>query len=190
MRSIIRSGIRSILRGLARVPDRAAAAGRRLWPALGAAGRQVRRSASAFRSLWPPRAPARPPAGPGPAADKPETTVLVARGTGGRLELCGNRLRLVKGGAFGFFVEALGIEGGFVERTIRVSDISAVELDKPALFFRYVRFCYPGSPPLTGNDVEDMMAENALIMSLIDNRNLYRIKEAIERSMDRQVDVR
>ncbi len=113
--------------------------------------------------------------------------VLVAQGTGGRLELRGNCLRLIKGGAFGFFVELLGIEGGFVERTIRVSDISAVELDKPALFFRYVRFSYPGSPPLTGNDVEDMMAENALIMSLFDNRNLYRIKERIERSMDRQV---
>ena len=113
--------------------------------------------------------------------------MLVAKGTGGRLELRGNRLRLVKGGAFGFFAELLGIEGGFVERTIRVSDISAVELDKPALFFRYVRFSYPGSPPLTGHDLEDMMAENALIMSLFDNRNLYRIKEEIERSMDRQV---
>lgn len=73
-----------------------------------------------------------------------------------------------------------------MEHTIRVSDISAVELDKPALFFRYIRFSYPGSPPMTGHDVKDMMAENALIMSLIDNRQLYRIVEEIERSMHRQ----
>lgn len=131
----------------------------------------------------PPRPETRIPA-------EEDEEVLIAKGTGGRLELRGNCLRLVKGGVFGFLTEVLGIEGGFVERTIRVSDISAVELDKPALFFRYVRFSYPGSPPLTGNDVEDMMAENALIMSLIDNRNLYRIKERIEHSMNRRVWVR
>lgn len=112
---------------------------------------------------------------------------LVAHGTGGRLELEGNCLRLTKGGVFGFFLALFGIEGGFVERTIRVSDIAAVEMDKPALFFRYMRFSYPGSPDLTGNDFEDMMAENAILMSLFDNRPLFRIKERIEHAMNEQV---
>lgn len=138
---------------------------------------------AAWRHWREARDPATPPADP-PTVEEHHT--LVARGTGGRLELEGNCLRLIKGGTFGYFLEVMGIEGGFMEHTIRVSDISAVELDKPALFFRYIRFSYPGSPPMTGHDVKDMMAENALIMSLIDNRQLYRIVEEIERSMHRQ----
>jgi hypothetical protein len=78
----------------------------------------------------------------------------------------------------------LGVEGGFVEKTIKISAISAVEIDKPALFFRYIRFSYPGSPELTGFDTRDMMAENAMLMSLIDNRMFYVIKERIEQMMN------
>jgi hypothetical protein len=114
----------------------------------------------------------------------PEPGMLVAVGTGGRLELEGNCLRIVRGGTFGFFVTMLGVEGGFVDRTIRVSTIAAVEIDKPALFFRYIRFSYPGSPELTGFDTKDMMAENAMLMSLIDNRMFYVIKERIEQMMN------
>ncbi|MFN3077991.1 MAG: hypothetical protein ABT940_14185 [Alphaproteobacteria bacterium] len=110
--------------------------------------------------------------------------VIVAKGTGGTIELRGNRLRLTRGGLFGFIVTVLGIEGGHVERTIRVSTISSVEIDKPALFFRYIRFSYPGAPQLTGHDTRDMMAENAMLMSLLDNRQFYRIKERIEEMMD------
>jgi hypothetical protein len=109
--------------------------------------------------------------------------VLVANGLGGRLELSGNILRLSKGGAFGLLLALLGIEGGFVERTIRVSDISAVEIENPPFLLRYVRFSYQGAPTQSGNDIRDMLAENALIMSLIDNRMIYRIKERIEHSM-------
>jgi hypothetical protein len=109
--------------------------------------------------------------------------VLVAKGLGGRLELSGNVLRISKGGVFGFLMTLLGIEGGFVDRTIRVSDISAVDFENPPFLFHYVRFSYPGSPEQSGRNIVDMLAENAMIMSLIDNRNLYRIKERIERSM-------
>lgn len=117
-----------------------------------------------------------------------EDQPLVAYGTGVRVELNGNCLHIHKGGAFGFFLALLGHhEGGFMEHTIRISDISAVEVDKPALFFHYIRFSYPGSPELTGNDLHDMLAENALLMSMFDNRAMYRIKERIERSMNRQV---
>lgn len=117
----------------------------------------------------------------------PDGLVLRAKGTGGVIELSGNRLRLTKGGIFGFLATILGIEGGYVERTIRVSEISAVEIDKPALFFRYIRFSYPGAPQLTGNDAHDMMAENAMLMSLIDNRKFYEIKDRIEAMMDRDI---
>jgi len=114
---------------------------------------------------------------------KGDDHVLIAKGLGGRLELSGNILRLSKGGAFGFLLAALGIEGGFVERTIRVSDISAMEIENPPFLFRYVRFSYQGAPTQSGENIRDMLAENALIMSLFDNRMIYRIKDRIERSM-------
>lgn len=110
--------------------------------------------------------------------------VIVAKGTGGRLELHGNTLHLTKGGLFGFFVTLLGLHGGHAHQTIRVSDISAIEFEKHGLFFHYVRFCYPGAPKESGNHLHDMMADNALLMSMFDNRGLYRIKEKIEQSME------
>ena len=110
--------------------------------------------------------------------------VMVAKGTGGRLELHGNTLHLTKGGIFGFFVTLLGLHGGHAHHTIRVSDISSIEFEKHGLFFHYVRFCYPGAPRESGNHLHDMMADNALLMSVFDNRGLYRIKEQIERSME------
>lgn len=121
------------------------------------------------------------------AASMKASASMKAKGVGGEIELIGNRLRLTKGGVFGFLATLLGIEGGYVERTIRVSDISSVEIDKPALLFRYIRFSYPGAPQLTGNDLHDMMAENAMLMSLIDNRKFYEIKEQIEMLMDAAV---
>lgn len=110
--------------------------------------------------------------------------VLVGKGTGGRLELHGNTLHLTKGGLFGFFVTLLGLHGGHAHQTIRVSDISAIEFEKHGFLFHYVRFCYPGAPKESGNHLHDMMADNALLMSIFDNRGLYRIKERIEQSME------
>jgi hypothetical protein len=118
-----------------------------------------------------------------PLTTKGNEEVLVAKCLNGQLELSGNTLRLSKGGPFGFFVTILGISGGFVERTIRVSDISAVEIENPPFLLRYVRFSYQGAPTQSGNDIQDMLTENAMIMSLIDNRMVYRIKERIEQSM-------
>lgn len=107
-----------------------------------------------------------------------------ASGIGCRLELNGNQLRIVKGGALGLIASIFGYEGGFAERTIRVSDISAIEIDSPLLMFKYMRFSYPGASQPSGHPIRDMLAENAVIMSLIDNRRLYALKYRIERSMN------
>ena len=120
----------------------------------------------------------------GDAVDRGEGTVLVARGFGGYLELEGNPLRIMRGGWFGYLVTLFGLEGGFVERTVRVDQISSIELDVPMMFFRYIRFSYPGSPAMTGNNIADMLAENSVIMSLVDNRPFFRIVERIEEMMD------
>lgn len=108
----------------------------------------------------------------------------VAYGLGGRLSIVGNRLMMSKGGLFGVLATMLGFEGAFMERALRISQISAIEIDKPALFLRYMRITYPGAPPQSGNNLRDMMAENSILMSLFDNRPFYRVMARIEALMD------
>jgi len=109
---------------------------------------------------------------------------LTAVGFGGKLVLHGNRLKVSKGGMFGLLASLMGFEGGFTERVFRISQISAIEIDRPILFFRYLRISYPGAPRQTGNDLRDVMAENAMLMSLFDNRPFYRIIGELERMME------
>jgi hypothetical protein len=118
------------------------------------------------------------------ATVRDHTGPLVAKCIGGRIELHGNVLHIYKGGIFGFLVSLFGIQGGFAERIIPLADISAVDCENPPFLPRYIRFSYQGSPPQTGSNLVDMMAENAMIMGLFDNRPLYRIKAKIEETME------
>jgi hypothetical protein len=113
-----------------------------------------------------------------------DDTTLRAAGFGVTVELEGNRLKISKGGVIGLLEALLGFEGSFAERTLRVDQIAAIEVDRPILFFRYIRISYPGSPQMTGNDQRDSMAENAIPMSFFDNRPFYRIIERIEEMME------
>ena len=113
--------------------------------------------------------------------------MLVVRGTGCRLELSQNQLRIVKGGIVGLIVTLLGFKGGFIDRTLKVTDISAIEMTEPVFLLRYMRFTYPGAPSRNEHNVHDMLAENAVIMSLWDDRNFYRLRELIEKSMNAAV---
>ena len=110
-----------------------------------------------------------------------ETPLFVAVGIGGRIELAGERIRLIKGGVFGHAVELLWLGYGITEKTIPVREISAVEIVKPLVLPGFIRFSYPGSPRQTGNYIDDALAENALAMGWFDNRAFYRIKAWIER---------
>jgi hypothetical protein len=120
----------------------------------------------------------RPPSGGNTAIEIP---ALVAVGIGGRIELVAEQIRLIKGGVFGHAVELLWLGSGVTEKTIPVRAISAVEIVKPLFLPDFIRFSYPGSPPQTGNYIDDALAENALIMSWFDNRAFYEIKARIER---------
>lgn len=112
---------------------------------------------------------------------------LIVRGTGCRLELSQNQIRIVKGGIVGLVVTMLGYKGGFLDRTMKVTDISVVEITEPVFLFRYMRFTYPGAPSRNGHNLQDMLAENAVIMSLWDDRNFYKLREQIEKSMNSAV---
>jgi hypothetical protein len=109
-----------------------------------------------------------------------EIPLLVAVGIGGRIELAGEQIRLIKGGVFGHTVELLWLGYGITEKTIPVREISAVEIVKPLVLPGFIRFSYPGSPRQTGNYVDDALAENALAMGWFDNRVFYQIKTWIE----------
>jgi hypothetical protein len=107
--------------------------------------------------------------------------ILVAIGLGGRIELTAEHVRLQKGGVFGHAVELLWLGHGVSEKSIPVWEIAAVEIVKPILLPDFIRFSYPGSPSEHGRYLDDSLAENALIMNLIDNRAFYAIKDWIER---------
>jgi hypothetical protein len=107
--------------------------------------------------------------------------ILVATGIGGRIELTAEHVRLVKGGIFGHVFEVLWLGTGISDKSIPIWEIAAVEIVKPILLPDFIRFSYPGSPPESGRYIEDALAENALIMNLIDNRAFYAIKEWIDR---------
>ncbi|MGH6682923.1 MAG: hypothetical protein ACRECA_03180, partial [Pseudolabrys sp.] len=87
----------------------------------------------------------------------------------------------VKGGVFGHAVDLLWLGYGVSENTIPVRAISAVEIVRPLIVPDFIRFSYPGSPSQTGRYIDDALAENALVMSWLDNRPFYRIKAWIER---------
>lgn len=106
---------------------------------------------------------------------------LVAVGVGGRLELAGEEIRLIKGGVFGHAVELLWLGYGMIDKSIPISQISAVEIVKPILLPDFFRLSYPGSPRQTGRYLDDALAENALIMNLFDNRKFYELKAWIDR---------
>ena len=107
--------------------------------------------------------------------------ILVATGIGGRLESTAEHIRLVKGGVFGHLTEALWLGHTVGENTIPIREIAAVEIVRPILLPDFIRFSYPGGPRGTGRYLEDALAENALMMNIIDNRAFYAIKDWIDR---------
>jgi hypothetical protein len=124
--------------------------------------------------------PASAPTGRRPRSGS-ETPLFVAVGIGGRIELTAEQVRLVKGGVFGHAVELLWLGYGVIEKTIPVRTISAVEIVKPLVLPDFIRFSYPGSPRQTGHYIDDALAENALLMSWLDNRVFYQIKTWLDR---------
>ena len=60
--------------------------------------------------------------------------------------------------------------------------ITSVEIVRALVLPDFIRFTYASSPPQTGRYLDDALAENALLMNLIDNRNFYEIRDRIVRS--------
>ncbi|NQW01886.1 MAG: hypothetical protein HQ483_19430 [Rhodospirillales bacterium] len=115
------------------------------------------------------------------AARRPaeNTPLLVAYGTGGRIELMTDHILLIKNHFLGDFINLLGLGYGKVQNSIMIDDISSVAIIRPLVFPDFITFTFPGSPPSTGNVFIDALMGNALIMNLFDNRRFYELKERI-----------
>lgn len=113
-------------------------------------------------------------------ATVPSAPILVAVGLGGRLELTAEHVQLRKGGVVGNMIELLWLGHGITENIIPIRQISSVEIVRPIVLPDFIRFSYPGSPPEQGRYLRDALAENALMMNLIDNRAFYAIKDWID----------
>lgn len=105
---------------------------------------------------------------------------LVAVGLGGRLELSRNEIRIIKDGAWGFIFEALWRGYGIVDKRLFLDQVAAVEIVQMMVLPSFIRFSYPGSPPLTGHYIEDALAENSLIMNPFDQRKFHALKARID----------
>jgi hypothetical protein len=114
------------------------------------------------------------------AAIADDEPIIVAIGFGGRLELRDDHLRLIKNNMFGNVINLLGLAYGKVAKTIMVENISSISIVRPLLFPDFIRITYPGCPISSGHAHKDALAENALIMSLFDNRRFYELKDTLD----------
>ena len=113
-------------------------------------------------------------------------TPLVARGLGGRLELSRNEIRIFKNGVWGELVEVLLLGYGIVEKRIFLDQLAAVEIVHIPVFPSFIRFSYQGAPTLTGHYLQDALAENSLLMNVLDNRKFYELKDRLDQFIARR----
>jgi hypothetical protein len=102
--------------------------------------------------------------------------LMVARGIGGRIELYHHAVRIVRHGYVNFLLTWLGGRPAFVSTEIAIDQISSFDIIEPVFFNDFVSISYPGSPPLTGNNLDDSLAENALMMGFFDNRKFHELR--------------
>jgi hypothetical protein len=67
-------------------------------------------------------------------------------------------------------------------KTIPVAAITSVEIVRALVLPDFIRVTYASNPPQTGRYLDDALAENALMMNLVDNRIFYEIRDRIIRS--------
>ncbi|MGE0724665.1 MAG: hypothetical protein AB7O45_09825 [Alphaproteobacteria bacterium] len=108
------------------------------------------------------------------------TTMIVVRGLGGHLEVDGHIIRLKRGGPFAFILSLLGYQNAFLEKSIWIDRLSTIDIVRPFGSLDYIRFCYPGSPNITGRPIQDALADNALLLNPFDHREFYTLKSRLE----------
>jgi hypothetical protein len=129
----------------------------------------------------PPEAqPPAEPASPKPEEDPNGQPLMVAHGVGGRLELYHHSIRINRDGFANYFLSLLAKRPAFVDTTVAIDEVSSFDIVQPLLFNDFVSISYPGSPSLTGRSLWDSMAENALLMNFIDNREFYALKRRFQ----------
>jgi hypothetical protein len=110
------------------------------------------------------------------AAETNHKPLMVAHGIGGRIELYHHAVRIVRHGYVNFLLTWLGGRPAFVNTVIAIDEISSFDIIEPVFFNDYVSISYPGSPRLTGRNLGDSLAENALLMNFFDNRAFYELR--------------
>ena len=112
--------------------------------------------------------------------DDPRQPLFVVHGTGGRLELWEDQLRLRKYSIINSLINLFGFGFGKVSKSIGLRQISSVTIVQPMLFPNFITFTYPGSPVSTGSLLQDALAENALLMNFFDNRGFFELKDRMD----------
>jgi hypothetical protein len=106
---------------------------------------------------------------------------LVATGIGGRLEFANGEIRIIKDNALGHLIDLVWSAYGVAEKRIPLSQVTSIEIVHPLILPDVFRVTYAGSPPLTGHYFRDALAENALMMNMLDNRTFYAVRDRVTR---------
>jgi hypothetical protein len=114
------------------------------------------------------------------AAPTNHRPLMVAYGIGGRIELYHHAVRIVRHGFINFLLTWLAGRPAFVSTLIAIDDISSFDIVEPVFFNDFVSISYPGSPRLSGHNLEDSLAENALMMNFFDNRAFYALRRQFQ----------
>jgi hypothetical protein len=115
--------------------------------------------------------------------------LIVARGLCGRLELYGDRIRIVRRGLINYLLYLMGGTIAELDTHIPIDKIASIDIIKPIIWNDYVTFAYPGGPPNKGDTLKDATAENALFLNFFDNRAVYDIVYIVERMVSEPIHV-
>ena len=109
-----------------------------------------------------------------------EAPLMIAHGTGGRMELFADRIRIVKSGFLANVLDIVGVEGALVETVIPLDLISGFKVIEPLILPQVIVLSYPGSPSFSGSYLRDAFGENAQMMNIVDNRRFAALAEMLE----------
>ena len=105
--------------------------------------------------------------------------LAMLEGMGGCLVLHGDRVRILRHGAWFTAVNLLSHVEREMETTILLRRLVAVHMVRSLSLVQFLRFTYAGAPAETGDYLRDAFAENAFLYSLVDNRPLLAMKARI-----------
>jgi len=110
---------------------------------------------------------------------QPDGRIASLGGTGGKLILYPDRVRLLRHGPWFTTINLFFHLEREIETTILLRGLTGVHLVQSLLLVQFLRLSYAGCPDPTGHYLRDAFAENAFMAGVFDNRPLLALHRQI-----------